>query len=133
MKNDNIYLLDSSDYNIIPYFLIADVLISDLSSTIFEFLPLNRPIIQVECLKLRLRHRIFSKRFKKKLDLERMQELDFVYKVDYSSELHRSIAFATDHPEEMSDLRQVAHSHYLYKNDGKSSYRLVNEIEKKLS
>ena len=133
IKNDNIYLLDSSDYNIIPYFLIADVLISDLSSTIFEFLPLNRPIIQVECLKLRLRHRIFSRRFKKKLDLERMQELDFVYKVDYPSELHRSIAFATDHPEEMSDLRQVAHDYYLYKNDGKSSYRLVNEIEKKLS
>jgi len=62
-----------------------------------------------------------------------MQELDFVYKVDYPSELHRSIVFATDHPEEMSDLRQVAHSYYLYKNDGKSSYRLVNEIEKKLS
>ena len=30
----------------------------------------------------------------------------------------------------MSDLRQVAHGYYLYKNDGKSSYRLVNEIEK---
>ena len=133
IKNDNIYLLDSSDYNIIPYFLIADVLISDLSSTIFEFLPLNRPIIQVECLKLRLRHRIFNRRFKKKLDLERMQELDFVYKVDYPSELHRNIAFATDHPEEMSDLRQVAHDYYLYKNDGKLSHRLVNEIEKKLS
>ena len=62
-----------------------------------------------------------------------MQELDFVYKVDYPSELHRSIVFATDHPEEMSDLRQVAHDYYLYKNDGKSSYRLGNEIEKKLS
>ena len=92
-----------------------------MSSTIFEFLPLNRPIIQVECLKLRLRHRIFSRRFKKKLDLERLQELDFVYKVDYPSELHKSIAFATDHPEEMSDLRQDALSYYLYKNDGKSS------------
>ena len=132
-KNDNIYLLDSSDYNIIPYFLIADVLISDISSTIFEYLPLNRPIIQVECLKLRLRHRIFNKRFKKKLDLERLEGLDFVYKVDSPSELYRSIAFATDHPEEMSDLRQAAHDYYLYKNDGKSSHRLVNEIEKKLS
>lgn len=132
-NNDNIHLLDNSDYNIIPYFLIADVLISDISSTIFEFLPLNRPIIQVECLKLRLRHQIFNKRFKRKLDLERMQELDFVYKVESPAELHRTISFATDHPEEMSELRQDAHDYYLYKNDGKSSFRLVNEIEKKLS
>ena len=132
-NNDNIHLLDSKDYNIISYFLIADVLISDISSTIFEFLPLNRPIIQLECLKLQLRHRIFNKRFKRKLDLERMQELDFVYKVEFPSELHRIIAFAIDHPEEMSDIRQAAHDYYLYKNDGKSSFRLVNEIEKKLS
>ena len=133
INNDNIHLLDSSDYNIIPYFLIADVLISDLSSTIFEYLPLNRPIIQLECLKLRLRHRIFNRRFKRKLDLERMQELDFVYKVEFPSELYRNVAFAVDHPEEMSDLRQAAHDYYLYKNDGKSSFRLINEIEKKLS
>ena len=116
-----------------PYYKIADVLISDISSTLFEYLPLDRPIIQVECLKLRLRHKIFNKRFKRKLDLDRMQELDFVYKVEYPSELYRSIAFAIDHPEEMSDIRQAAHDYYLYKNDGKSSFRLVNEIEKKLS
>ena len=103
-----------------------------LSITIFEFLPLNRPIIQAECLKLRLRHIIFNKRFKKKLDLDRMQELDFVYKVESPSELYRCIVFSLDHPEEMSELRKDAHNYYLHKEDGKASLRLVEEIEKGL-
>jgi CDP-glycerol glycerophosphotransferase (TagB/SpsB family) len=131
-NNENIYLLDSSVFDIIPYYKISDVLISDISSTIFEFLPLNRPIIQAECLKLRLRHIIFNKRFKKKLDLDRMQELDFVYKVESPSELYRCIVFSLDHPEEMSELRKDAHNYYLHKEDGKASLRLVEEIEKGL-
>jgi len=128
-RNDNIYLLDSSDYNIVPYYMISDILISDISSTIFEFLPLDRPIIQAECLSLRVRHRIFKKRFMKKLDIHRMQELDFVYKVEAPSELFRCMSFACDYPEEMSELRIEAHDYFLYKRDGNASNRLVDEIE----
>ena len=131
-KNENIQLLPSSIFDIIPYYKISDVLISDISSTIFEFLPLDRPIIQAECLKLRFWHRIFNKRFKRKLDLDRMQELDFVYKVESPSELHRCIVFSSDHPEEMSKLRRDARDYYLYKDDGKASIRLIAEIEKAL-
>ena len=131
-RNENIYLLDSSVFDILPYYKIADVLVSDISSTLFEYLPIDRPIIQVECLKLRLRHKIFNKRLNRKLDLDRMQELDFAYKVEYPSELYRTIVFAIDHPEEMSSLRKDANKYYLYKNDGRASSRLVDEIEKKI-
>ena len=130
-RSENVYLLDNSVYNIIPYYMISDVLISDISSTIFEFLPLDRPIIQAECLSLRMRHRIFKKRFLKKLDIPRMQELDFVYKIENPSELFRSVSFACDYPEEMSELRLEAHDYFLYKRDGNASVRLINEIEKR--
>ena len=50
----------------------------------------------------------------------------------YPSELYRSIVFAIDHPEEMSDLRKDANKYYLYKSDGKASSRLADEIEKKI-
>ena len=100
-------------------------------STIFEFLPLDRPIIQAECLSLRMRHRIFKRRFLKKLDIPRMQALDFVYKVENPSELFRSVSFACDYPEEMSGLRLEAHDYFLYKRDGNASVRLINEIEKR--
>ena len=111
--------------------MISDVLISDISSTIFEFLPLDRPIIQAECLTLRMRHRIFKRRFLNKLDIPRMQALDFVYKVENPSELFRSVSFACDYPEEMSGLRLEAHDYFLYKRDGNASVRLINEIEKR--
>ena len=130
-RSENVYLLDNSAYNIIPYYMISDVLISDISSTIFEFLPLDRPIIQAECLSLRMRHRIFKRRFLKKLDIPRMQALDFVYKVENPSELFRSVSFACDYPEEMSGLRLEAHDYFLYKRDGNASARLINEIEKR--
>lgn len=68
----------------------------------------------------------------KKLDIHRMQELEFVYKVESPSELFRSVSFACDHPKEMSDLRLEAHDYFLYKRDGNSSERLIDEIEKKL-
>ena len=68
----------------------------------------------------------------KKLDIHRMQELEFVYKVESPSELFRSVSFACDHPKEMSDLRLEAHDYFLYKRDGNSSKRLIDEIEKKL-
>jgi len=130
-QSENVYLLDNSVYNIVPYYKISDLLISDISSTIFEFLPLDRPIIQAECLSLRMRHRIFKKRFWKKLDMARMEELDFVYKVGIPSELFRNVSFACDYPEEMSDLRLEAHDYFLYKRDGNASGRLIDEIEKR--
>lgn len=133
LQSENVYLLDKSIYNIIPYYKISDILISDISSTIFEYLALDRPIIQAECFKLRMRHRVFKKRFWKKLDIARMQEIDFVYKVSSPSELFRNVTFASDYPQEMSDLRLEAYDYFLYKRDGNASSRLIDEIEKKIS
>ena len=45
-ENKNIYLVPNEQFDIIPFYRIADLLVSDISSTMFEYLPLNRPIIQ---------------------------------------------------------------------------------------
>ena len=36
-QNENIYLVPEKDYNIISYYPCGDLMISDISSTIFEF------------------------------------------------------------------------------------------------
>ena len=131
-KCKNIHLLKRDVYNIIPYYRLADILVSDISSTLFEFLPLNKPIIQANFFSLRLKHRIFPQRFWKKLDVERMQNIDFAYLISDPSELSIRIQFALDYPEEMASLREDAHDQYLYKPDGKASSRLVAAIEEKL-
>ena len=131
-KYDSIILLPNKAFDILPYYKIADVLISDISSTLFEFLPLNKPIIQAECFTLRLKHRIFRHRFFKKMDMKRMQNIDFAYKIVDPDDVISRVQFSLEFPEEMSNLRQRAHGEYLYKSDGKASARLVDAIEDNL-
>ena len=131
-KHDSIQLLPNETFDILPYYKIADVLISDISSTMFEFLPLNRPIIQAECFSLRLKHRIFRRRFWRKLDIERMQNVDFAYKIVDSADVIGRVQFALQYPDAMESLRQTAHNQYLYKPDGMASARVVDAIEENL-
>ena len=66
---DNVYLAKVEDYSLVPFMAIADVLISDASSALFEFAALNKPVIWCDFLKLRWSYRsIFSYRFKKRMD-----------------------------------------------------------------
>ncbi len=127
--NKDIYLLPNEAFDIIPYYLIADILITDISSTMFEYLPLNRPIIQAECYSLKLKHRILSRRFWKKMDIKRQENIDFTYKIFDPENLMSRVYYALDNIDEMSDNRKNACHQYLYNNDGSASLRLVDAIE----
>jgi len=131
-KFSNIYLVPPEDYNIIPYYNMADLLVSDISSTMFEYLYLNRPIIMAECFTLRLKHRIFSTRFLKKLDLERMGSVDFGFRLEKPEDLPALVYHAMEYPNNLKSERLSAQAEYLYKVDGKASIRLVDAIENKL-
>ena len=128
-ENQSIILLSDDVYDIIPYYKISDILISDISSTLFEFLPLDKPIVQINYFKLRLKHKIFNKRFWRKLDIARLENINFTYKVNQLGDLLSRVFFALENPEELSGLRKKALRNYLYKFDGKASQRLVKVIE----
>ena len=128
-KHPNINLIPNENFDIIPYYKIADLLVSDISSTMFEFLPLNKPIIQAECYTLRLKHRIFPHRFWKRLDLKRLEDIDFTYKIQSARDLFSRVYYALNNVEEMQNHRKKASEFYLYKNDGKASSRLLNALE----
>ena len=128
----NSFLAQPFDIDVIPYMLASDLLISDISSTIFEFLPLDRPIIMAECFSIRLKHRIFKRRFKRKLDLDRFDAIDFVYRINEPAQLNGLVYHAIEYPDEMSKMRVDAGERYLYKTDGKASSRLLDVIEKEL-
>ena len=127
--NNNIFLLQNNVHDIIPYYLLSDILVTDISSTMFEYLPLDRPIIQAECYSLKIKHRILQKRFWKKMDLKRQQEIDFVYNIKDPEDLLNRVYFAIENSDDMSALRKSACEHYLYKTDGLASCRLVDALE----
>ena len=131
-NNKNIFLAPHDDYNIIPYYSIADLLISDVSSTMFEYLYMNRPIIMAQCYKLRLKHKIFKKRFIRRMDLKRMEEVDFAMRFNDPEDLISLAYHGLEHPDDLKSERLSAQKEYLFKVDGKASYRIVNAIESNL-
>ena len=128
-KSNSIHLLQNEDYDIVPYYLHADMLISDISSTLFEYLPMDKPIIQAQCYNLKLKHRIFKKRFWKKMDIVRQDNVDFAYQIVESDDILGMVYYAMDNHDEMSTKRKEATEHYLYKVDGNASSRLIDAIE----
>ncbi len=77
-KQDNVYLAKISEYNLLPFMAISDVLISDASSAIFEFSALNKPVVWCDFYKLRWTYRgLFKYRFKQRLD----SDIDYFYPI----------------------------------------------------
>ena len=128
-ENANIFLVPNNRFDIVPFYKIADILVTDISSTMFEYLPLNKPIILAQCYSLRLKHRIMPHRFWKRLDLKRSEDVDFAYKISRPEDLFSRVYFALDNKEEMHVKREKAAKHYLYKNDGKASDRLLKALD----
>ena len=89
----------------------------------------TKPIIQAECYTLRLKHRIFPHRFLKRLDLKRLEDIDFTYKIQSARDLFSRVYYALNNVEEMKSHRKKASEFYLYKNDGKASSRLLDALE----
>ncbi|MEE2917906.1 MAG: CDP-glycerol glycerophosphotransferase family protein [Candidatus Neomarinimicrobiota bacterium] len=129
----NIYLAPPEEYNIIPYYSTSDLLLSDISSTMFEYLYLNRPIIMAECITLRLKHQILKKRFLKKMDVERMENIDFSFRFDNPDDLPALVYHGLEYPSDLESERLIAQKEYLFKVDGQASIRLVDAIETKLT
>jgi len=132
-KHPRIHLVPGEDYNILPYYPLADVLISNISSTLFEFLALNRPIIKTEYYSLWLKHRIFPWRFRKRINWEWEADIDFAYRLETPAKLRELLAYTLQHPEEMRAKREQAVERYLYRLDGRASARMVDAIEETLS
>lgn len=130
--SENTYLVPPEEYNILPYYMVADILISDVSSTLFEYLALNRPIVQTEFYSLRLKHRVFRRRFARRLDHVRANEIDFTLRLTRPADLHRCLEDALQNPQKLSKKRTQAARHFLYRLDGRASERLIEAIESKL-
>ena len=64
-KYDHIHLISPEEYNITPFYKIADVLLTEASSTIYEMLACGKPVIVNRFFKLKLSHRLFKNRLYK--------------------------------------------------------------------
>ncbi|MBN1150474.1 CDP-glycerol glycerophosphotransferase family protein [candidate division WOR-3 bacterium] len=125
-KYSHAVLLPFESYSIVPFYAVADTLISEASSTVFDFLALNKFGIVYDLPCERLNHS----------DGEPLLEIDnreflkgaFVH-VDRGKDICSAIERALDPTKEMKQLADEYRQKLFYKLDGKASERFVIKME----
>ena len=129
-KFDHIKLLGPNEYNITPYYKISDLLLTEASSTIFEMIALNKPVIVNRFFKLKLSHKLFRYRlYRKRLSKEMNNDLaDFCVEMHRAKDLPYILTTAIDKNHKKMDAMKEYQYKMLYKLDGKASERVRDII-----
>ena len=131
-KYSHVQLLIPEKYNIIPYFKCADILLTEASSTAFEFLAAGRPVIICDFHHLRIKHRIFNRCFRKsRMDNEIQQYLGFAYHVNTPAQLPEVLERAMEEKDVFSKRASEISEEFLGVLDGNASKRIVDDILKR--
>ena len=132
---DHVRFLGPEVYNIVPFYSAADVLITEASSTIYEMMAIDKPVILAKFYKLRLSHRLFPYRlYKRRLNKEMSEEMtDFCIQLEEPNELPNALQTAFLNHDPNDKKRSQYKQEMLYKLDGKASVRIRDAILKRLS
>jgi len=128
----NCSVCDESEYSLVPFLNLADIMISDESSAIFEFTALDKPVILNRFLKLRWSYYLNPKKLIKRLDPD--------------IEIYRTIGDNAKNYKEMVEMvKENLQNKNKYKEqrisftkdicgqvDGQVSQRIVNLLQKEL-
>ncbi len=104
LAGESFKIIDAN--NILPYFIISDILITDTSSVAYEFLPLDRPIITFKTI------------------ARDDKGINIIDAKDLLGAITRSLL----DPTEFSENRQFYLSEIHSFTDGRSSERMINAI-----
>ena len=129
-KYDHIHLIPPEFYNITPFYEISDLLLTEASSTIYEMLALEKPVVVNRFFKLRLSHRIFRRRlYKRRLNQAMEKDIsDFCFEANNPEDLPKIIGYALNNTKtKLSAMKQYKEK-MLFKLDGLAAVRARDEI-----
>lgn len=124
----NVFLAPLEEFNLTPFMAISDIMMTDESSAMFEFIALDKPMICYRDVKLRLTYRLFPNKLKKRMDpfLEKFKD-SFANAHSYK-ELLSLVKEADEYPGKNADTRQELSQLLVGKTDGKVSERIVEHL-----
>lgn len=125
---DHISLAPFEEYNILKFFPSSDLLISDFSSTIFEFLKLNRPIIQATYFNRRFKYKLFPKLLNKRMDQARESSINFTLKCDSPRILYDKINISLSNINALHTERLLACKAFLGNTNENASQKVLDAI-----
>jgi len=125
-KYNHAVLLPFEEYNIVPYYAAADTIISEASSTVFDFLALGKFGIVYDLPCDNLKHS----------DGEPLLEIDnreflkgaFVH-IQNGKQIYQAIEQTLNPTDEMKEKAAVYRDDLFYKQDGKATERFVKKME----
>jgi CDP-glycerol glycerophosphotransferase (TagB/SpsB family) len=126
----NCYVASENDLSLLPFMFHADILISEASSTLFEFVALKKPVIVCNFFKLKWSYRgPFKYRFHKRFGKDNVLYKDIGLHINNYSELRDAISQQLADPSLFAQQRvQYTHDH-IGPTDGHSSKRIVEYLE----
>ncbi len=130
-KYNNVYLTNNHEFNLTPFLDIADIMLSDASSAIFEFAALDKPVVWCDFYKLRWSYRgFFAFRLKARLD----EDIHYFNKICHPARGYKELALAiSDCKSETNEFKQTRAQlieQLAGKTDGLSALRIVNYLER---
>ena len=126
---DNVYLAPVEEVNLNPFIQVADIMISDASSAIFEFTALNKPVVWCDFYQLRWAYRgIFKFRFKRRMDEDLYKYADIAAHAKSYSQLKNIVDDQVSNPDLFESQRLSYTSELAGVVDGKCSLRIANYL-----
>jgi hypothetical protein len=129
-KFSHIKLLGPDVYNITPYYKISDILLTEASSTIYEMIALEKPVIVNRFYRLKLSHKLFRYRlFKKRLNKGMNKDIaNFCFEMNRAKDLPQVLDTAFNENHKRLNIVREYQNKMLYKLDGKASERVRDSI-----
>lgn len=125
----NVYVAKPQDLSLLPFMARADILLSEASSTLFEFVAMDKPVVVCDFYKLKWSYRgIFKYRFKKRFGTDNVLYKDIGVHVDSYRKLKAAVIDQLANTEEYKQQRLKYTQDHVGPVDGKVSERIVDYL-----
>lgn len=133
-KYDNVHIAHVSDFDLLPFMGVADVMLSDASSAIFEFAALDKPAIWCDFSRTRWSYwGLLKFRLKKRLDPDLKLFHRLAHRASSPLNANSLIDYCLANSEEKHAERQRFTEQMVGKTDGKCSERIADYLLKTAS
>lgn len=128
---DNVYVANAGEVSLLPFMKSADILLSEASSTLFEFVALDRPVIVCDFYQLKWFYRgPFRYRFDRRFGKDNVVYKDIGRHITSYAELDDAVRGELEHTQRYRKNRAQYTIDHIGPMDGLASKRIVDYLEK---
>jgi len=126
---DNVYLADIDAHSLLPFMASSDLLISEASSSLFEFAALDKPVVWCDFLNLRWSYRgPFRFRYTRRMDQDILNFSDIGAHAQNYGQLKSVVDEQLCQPGMFQEKRRLYCDLFVGPGDGKASERVVDYL-----